>query len=131
MNAEDQPLISIIIPTKNAGSILGDCLEAIRSQSYQNIEIIVVDNYSSDGTQQIAKRCGARVIIAGPPPPRNNFFTAPIQRRIGADHAKGALLFFMDADMILSQGLLGECVRMCKSGVDAITIAEISFGKGF
>lgn len=129
--SDDQPLVSIIIPTRNASEVLGDCLEAIRSQSYQNLEIIVVDNYSSDGTPQIAEQYGANIITAGPPPPHNNFFTAPIQRRVGADHAKGAFLFFVDADMILSRGLLEECVKECKNGVIAITIAEISFGTGF
>jgi glycosyltransferase involved in cell wall biosynthesis len=91
----------------------------------------VVDNYSHDETVNVAKKYGAKIITVGPPPPHNNFFTAPTQRKVGADHAKGAFFFFVDADMTLSRGLIKECVAECENGIDAITIAEISFGMGF
>jgi len=128
---DDHALVSIIMPTRNASSTLRSCLESIWSQSYQNIEIIVVDNYSADETLNISEKYRAKLIAAGPPPPHNSFFTAPVQRRVGANHAKGAFLFFVDADMILSRGLLEECVRECEQGADAIAISEISFGTGF
>jgi arabinofuranan 3-O-arabinosyltransferase len=129
--SDDQPLVSVIIPTRNAGKIIGRCLESIQSQSYRSLEIIVVDNYSSDETRRVVEKYHAKFITAGPPPPYNNFFTAPIQRRVGAEHARGAFLFFVDADMILSQGLIEECVKRCEKGADAVTIPEISFGTGF
>jgi arabinofuranan 3-O-arabinosyltransferase len=129
--SDDQPLVSVIIPTRNAGKIIGRCLESIRSQSYRSLEIIVVDNYSSDETRRVVEKYRAKFITAGPPPPYNNFFTAPIQRRVGAEQAKGAFLFFVDADMILSRGLIEECVKRCEEGADAVTIQEISFGTGF
>ena len=51
----DSPLVSVIIPTKNSGKTLLQCLDSIKNQNYENIEIIVVDNYSTDNTLQIAK----------------------------------------------------------------------------
>jgi glycosyltransferase involved in cell wall biosynthesis len=51
-----RPLVSIIIPTKNSARTLAACLESCRSQTYENIEIIVVDNFSSDMTPEIAKQ---------------------------------------------------------------------------
>ena len=49
MNKE--PLISIIVLNYNAGNLLLDCIESIKKSSYENIEILVVDNISSDGSQ--------------------------------------------------------------------------------
>lgn len=50
------PLISIIIPTKNSALTLEDCLVSLKHQSYENIEIIVIDNHSIDATPEIAKK---------------------------------------------------------------------------
>ncbi|MFZ2256404.1 MAG: glycosyltransferase [Patescibacteria group bacterium] len=49
-------LVSVIIPTKNSARTIGKCLESIQNQSYKDIEIIVVDNYSPDGTTDIARQ---------------------------------------------------------------------------
>jgi glycosyltransferase involved in cell wall biosynthesis len=47
------PLISIIIPTKNAGKYLLDCLKSIELQSYSKLEVIVIDSLSTDNTKNI------------------------------------------------------------------------------
>jgi glycosyltransferase involved in cell wall biosynthesis len=93
--------VSVIIPTRNAAGTLRACLMSIKMQSYSSVEVIIVDNYSKDETRRIGEEYNAKVMICGPPPPFNDFFTAPVQRRIGAMHASGDFLFFVDADMIL------------------------------
>lgn len=50
------PLVSIVIPTFNSSKTLGLCLESVRNQDYDNVEIIVVDNNSSDSTKEIAEK---------------------------------------------------------------------------
>lgn len=124
-------LISVVIPTRNAASTLDACMRSVVSQSHPKIEVIIADNYSVDKTREIGKEYGAKVILCGPPPPLNNFFTAPIQRSLGATHAFGDFLFFVDADMVLERELIEECVEKCFGGADAIGIPEISFGEGF
>jgi len=59
---EQKLLVSVIIPTKNSGSTIGNCLESIMTQTYTNIEIVVVDNYSNDNTQEIAEKYTEKVI---------------------------------------------------------------------
>ena len=58
-----KPLVSIIIPTYNSEMTIGKCLESIRNQSYENVEIIIVDSFSGDGTAKLAERYGARIFF--------------------------------------------------------------------
>ncbi len=51
MNAE-RPLVSVVIPNWNGRRFLSECLGALRSQSYENVETIVVDNGSTDGSAE-------------------------------------------------------------------------------
>lgn len=61
-----QPLVSVIVPTRNSEATVGRCLESIIKQNYSNVEIIVVDNYSDDRTRQIAEKYGAKIYLKGP-----------------------------------------------------------------
>jgi len=86
-------MISVIIPAYNAASTIGHCLEALSAQTCPPDEVIVVDDGSTDGTAQVAKSFGVRVISqpnAGPAAARNR----------GATAAHGDILLFTDADCI-------------------------------
>ena len=50
-----KPFFSIIIPSFNQGSLLQKAIESVLNQSFKNYEIIVVDNYSTDNTNEIIK----------------------------------------------------------------------------
>lgn len=50
------PFVSIVITTKNEEKNIDNCLKSILNQSYKNIEIIVVDNYSTNKTKEIVKK---------------------------------------------------------------------------
>lgn len=52
MNA---PLVSVVIPVFNRFGLIGECVESALAQSYRNIEVIVSDNCSTDGTQEIVR----------------------------------------------------------------------------
>ncbi|NIS74381.1 MAG: glycosyltransferase, partial [Deltaproteobacteria bacterium] len=56
-----QPFISVIIPVHNGSRHIAGCIDALSDSSYQSIEIIVVDDASTDGTAEICKRAGVRV----------------------------------------------------------------------
>ncbi|OGH11572.1 MAG: hypothetical protein A3B38_02060 [Candidatus Levybacteria bacterium RIFCSPLOWO2_01_FULL_36_13] len=125
------PLLSIIVPTKNSAVFLDACIKSIKNQTYDNIEIIVVDNYSTDKTKEIAKKYTKLVFNKGP--------ERSVQRNFGASKAKGEHLLFIDSDMELTPRVAQDCVKIIKEQriknadrkIGGIIIPEKSFGKGF
>jgi glycosyltransferase involved in cell wall biosynthesis len=126
-----RPLVSIIIPTRNSEKIIGGTLRSIHQQTYEDVEVVVVDNYSIDNTPTVANEFGAKIFVGGPKPPRNNFFTAPVMRQLGLYKAAGKYVYFVDSDMTLTKGLISECVDKCESGSQAVIVPEVSTGTGF
>lgn len=119
----EKHLVSVIIPTKNSESTIGKCLESVVNQTYRNVEIIVVDGFSRDGTQKIAESNGAKVVETGA--------ERSEARNIGAKKSRGAFLFFVDSDMELDSSVIAECVKKAYEGNDAVIIPEVSVGEGF
>lgn len=119
------PLVSVIIPTKNAAKAIEACLKSIRKQSYPKIEIIVVDNFSLDDTLKRAKKFTDKVWSRGP--------ERSAQRNFGAKKSSGKFIVWIDSDMILGRTVIEECVRKMDQDtrLSALIIPEISIGKGF
>jgi glycosyltransferase involved in cell wall biosynthesis len=114
---------SIVVTTRNSAETLRPVLESAMRQTMP-AELIVVDNYSSDGTLEIAEECGARVICAGDERSR--------QRNVGAKASTGDWLLFVDADMIMSSDLVSSCVSEClKVGAEAAIVPQFAEGYGF
>ena len=87
------PLVSVVVPVYNGEAYLGQALDSIFSQTYRALDVIVVDDGSTDGTADTAGRYGDRVTLmqqanAGPASARNS----------GILRARGELLAFLDAD---------------------------------
>ena len=49
-------LVSVVIPTKNSSSTIASCLDSVKNQTYLNIEIIVIDGNSTDGTKEYCEK---------------------------------------------------------------------------
>ena len=103
-----QPLVSVIITTKNEEKNIENCLKSVKNQDYpeDKIEIIVVDNNSTDRTKEIARKYTKKVYNFGP--------ERSAQRNFGAKKAKGEYLLFLDADMILGPTVIGEVIKKFK-----------------
>jgi len=115
--------VSVIVTTKNSAATLDACLSSIRAQSWEPIELIVIDNFSGDATPEIARRYATGFEQAGPERSR--------QRNRGAGLAGGAWLLFVDSDMVLAPPTVAECVAVAATGVAAVIIPEVSQGLGF
>ena len=50
---DNKPLVSIVIPSYNSASVVGDAIKSSCGQSYKNVEVIVVDDGSSDNTEDV------------------------------------------------------------------------------
>lgn len=118
------PLVSIIITTKNEEKNIEKCLQSIKGQTYINCEIIVVDNNSSDFTKRIAQKYTDLIFDKGP--------ERSAQRNFGVKKATGIYVLFIDADMLLTKDVVSQCVfSILKERVGGIIIPEKSFGTGF
>ena len=116
------PLVSVIIPTKNNEKKLTKCLFSIKQQNYPNIEIIIIDAFSTDETRNIAERLGAKVMqLQSERTKAKNY---------GAQLAKGDYVFFVDSDMIVEPNVVRECLNACVKGTVGIIIPEASIGSG-
>jgi len=116
-------MVSVVINTRNEGKNIDLCLKSIRDQSYRDLEIIVVDNSSTDGTKDLAKHWGAFVYDYGP--------ERSEQKNFGAQKANGGYLLFIDADMELMPGVISSCREKIQEGFGALVIPEVSVGNGF
>jgi glycosyltransferase involved in cell wall biosynthesis len=119
------PLVSVIVHTKNSKRTLRKHLESIRAQSYKSIEIIAVDNFSSDGTFEMLQKYTKYVYTYGP--------ERSAQRNFGVEKARGKYVLILDSDMILTPDVISQCVNLLNSDkkIKAIIIPEKSIGEGF
>lgn len=118
-----EPLVSIIITTRNSAGTLEKLLSSIQNQTYKEIETIVVDNDSSDSTLAIARKFTGKVFNKGP--------ERSAQRNHGAKKSKGRYLVFLDSDMELTGKVIKDCVEKAKeSKFKAFVIPERTVGSG-
>ena len=93
VRAPDSPLVSVIIPTYNYGRYLGKALASLRDQTYRNLEIIVVDDGSTDDTKTVVARFGPGIVYLYQ---ENRGVSAA--RNAGLERAAGEFVAFLDAD---------------------------------
>jgi chlorobactene glucosyltransferase len=100
---ENPPLVSVIVPARNEAHNIAPCVSSILSTTYPNLELIVVDDNSTDGTADAARAAAAgdprmRVIVCPPLP--DGWFGKQWACTTGAKVAHGSVLQFTDADTI-------------------------------
>jgi len=120
-----EPLVSLVITTKNEENNIEPIMESIQAQRYKTIETILVDNNSSDKTKELARQYTDQVFNKGP--------ERSAQRNFGMiEKAKGKYVMFIDCDMILSPYLIEHCVALIEKGdYIALHIPEIVLGRNF
>jgi GT2 family glycosyltransferase len=117
-------LVSVVVPTRDAGRTIETCLRSIRDQSWPALELIVVDNDSSDGTWAAAERHADLALRGGP--------ERSAQRNLGIDRAAGEWVCYIDADMELPPDVIERAVTAgAAARAVGVAIPEETVGQGF
>jgi len=106
----DKPVVSVIVLTYNSSKIIRNCLRALLNQNFKHpYEVVVVDDGSTDGTCEIAREMGARLIKL------KRHIGSPacfgLLRNIGVTKAKAEIIAFTDDDCIARKNWLDELYR--------------------
>jgi glycosyltransferase involved in cell wall biosynthesis len=112
-NLIPMPLVSVIMPAYNAARLIAESIQSVIDQDYTHLEVIVVDDGSSDGTPEVAEQFGERVRVlrqknAGPAAARNRGIAA----------AKGDFIAFLDADDVWLPGKIAMQVKYLQDHPD-------------
>ncbi len=116
----DRPKVSVLIPARNEESNIGACAESVLEQDYPSLEVIVLDDMSSDQTAQVVAALAGKDLrlktLVGAPLPESWLGKHWACHQL-SDAATGELLLFIDADTLLKCNAVG-------AGVDALSAAK-------
>ena len=123
----DAPLVSVIIPARDEARNIGRCVRSALSSTYPALEVIVVDDHSTDGTGLLARDAAggdARLRVIEPPPLPPGWFGKQWACASGAAVAGGGILCFADADTEHAPDLVTRSVNAMRSrSADLFSIA--------
>lgn len=116
-------LISVIIPVYNTSAFLVNCLDSVQKQTYTNLDVIIVDDASTDESLAICRRFAEndsrfRVLVA----PQNQGQAAA--RNLAIDNAKGRYLTFLDSDDWLNSDTIEKLYQALLSDEAAIAMSH-------
>jgi len=102
----DEPLVSVIVLNYNAGELLLNCIDSLKRSEYRNLEIIVVDNISSDNSQIKCKQKFPEIKLI-----QNNENTGYCGgNNTGIKEAKGEFIVILNPDTIVKSNWLKELI---------------------
>jgi len=113
-------LVSINIPTYNSEETIRRCLESVKAQTYENIEIIIIDSYSQDKTLDIAEEFGAKILKY-----QGKLLGA---RELGVRESKGKFILLLDSDQILEKTAIERGVNLLEK-YDMLWLYERAYNR--
>lgn len=116
-------LVSVIVPARNESKAICHCLLSLTSQDYPNLEIIVVDDESTDKTAAEARRCAPSANVIRTPSLPQGWVGKSWACHNGFLVSRGEYLFFTDADAVLMpRGLAAGMAHVTQNRVDMLTV---------
>ncbi len=124
------PLISVIIPVYNVEEYLAECLNSVINQTYKNLEIIAIDDGSTDGSYKILKNYEQKEENIKVISQKNS--GQSVARNLGLKLAKGKYIYFLDSDDYLSLNTFERLIKkMEENSLDIIRFAAEPFVENF
>jgi len=124
---DNPPLVSVIVPARNEAHNIARCVTSILSTTYPNVELVIVDDSSTDGTGDVARKAGvsdARVRVVRNAPLPDGWFGKQWACATGAKVARGDILQFTDADTVHAPDLLTRSINaMRRTAADLFSVA--------
>lgn len=109
--------VSIIIPVFNEEKVIDKCLESLKTQSFKEIEIIIIDDGSTDQTREIVKKFEVKFL-------KQNHLGPAVARNLGAKNAAGEILVFVDADMVFDKNFIDKLTLPIRNGKTVGTFSK-------
>ena len=127
-NPPDDPLlVSVIVPARNEARNISRCVSSILRATYPNLELIVVDDNSTDGTADLARGAvgtDSRARVVSSPPLPDGWFGKQWACSTGARVARGQILQFTDADTVHAPDLVTRSVNAIRRrSADLLSVA--------
>lgn len=110
--------VSVIVPAFNAESSLAQCIESALAQTHRPLEIIVIDDGSTDDTDRVARNFGDAIIYL-----KQSNQGQGAARNMGLQNAHGEFIAFLDADDYWRQGFLQRCVWFLNTYPQAVAVS--------
>lgn len=128
MTQATQPLVSIIVPIYNVERYVDECLASIRAQTYANLEILLVEDCSTDGSLKALETHLEDPRVRLIRHERNGGLSAA--RNTGIEAANGDYVMFVDSDDLVVPELVANCLAVVKTGADVIVYDYAAFRDG-
>ncbi len=126
------PRVSIILPVRNQAKTVDECVKSLVGVQYPNVEIIVVDGGSTDGTEELVKRYDGKVTLLEEEPLPQGWVGKNWACQLGYERSKGELLLFTDGDSVHSTDSLVRAVNYLQTEkADMVTLAPATILNSF
>lgn len=120
----ERPLVSVIIPVYNVEKYLEECVRSLLQQEYNNIEIIIVDDGSTDGSSKLADKLSredSRIRVI-----HNSNLGVSHTRNVGIELSKGEYVCFVDADDYVMKDYITHMLRLAQEyDAEVVAITEM------
>ena len=123
--ATERPLVSIVVLTMNRIGDIRECLDSAFGQTWPNVEVILVDNGSTDGTVEVVREEYPAVRLVQP----GSNLGCPGGRNRGVEAASGEFVFFLDDDATVDHNAVAEAVAvlLAEPKVAVVGIAVVDY----
>lgn len=122
----ERPLVSVIVPAYNSETTLSNCIQSVLKQSYVNIEVVIIDDGSTDCTKTLAENYAAidsRIVLVV----KEKNEGLVLARKIGVDIARGKYIQYLDADDTLLERAIEALVDKAEETDADIVVAPFFF----